>query len=402
MRFIAWFVICSIGIAVAASQQQRNYKDREEYDVYNDVAKDFEARNFLKALTDLERWSEKYPDSEFKDDRQILYVQAYAGANQTAKVLDAAAPALANDRFAPADSASLLRVLYAVVSAIQRVPDPSAEQLATAAKAAGRLNTYDTAPDGVSATAWASTRADLQFAARAALLYIAITPASRAIKTNDCNAAEAAAAQTLQQFPESVQAAWFLALANVCLAKNDPGKAPLALYELARAAALDPVKGMADAKWQQASVVPYLEKSYTQFHGADPHGLKALKELAVQSPLPPAGFVIESAAEIAREQEADFESKNPELGLWMKIKEALSGSDGEHYFQSELKGSAVPELEGVLVEARPTCRPTELGVAIRLPNDPQNAHKEITLKLQTPLTGKPELGGEPALDWRGD
>ena len=83
----------------------------------------------------------------------------------------------------------------------------------------------------------------------------------------------------------------------------------------------------------------------------------------------------------------------------MKIKAALSGSDGEHYFQSELKGSAVPELEGVLVEARPTCRSTELGVSIRLPNDPQNAHKEVTLKLQKPLTGKPELGGE--LHWTG-
>ncbi len=80
MRFIVWFVICSIGIAVAACQPQRNYKDREEYDVYNDVTKDFEAKTFLKALTDLERWSEKYPDSAFKDDRQILYVQAYAGA----------------------------------------------------------------------------------------------------------------------------------------------------------------------------------------------------------------------------------------------------------------------------------------------------------------------------------
>ncbi len=200
-------------------------------------------------------------------------------------------------------------------------------------------------------------------------------------------------------FPRAFRPLGFLHWPMCASRKNDPGKVPLALYELARAAALDPVKGMADAKWQQASVVPYLEKSYTQFHGADPNGLKALKELAVQSPLPPAGFVIKSAAEIAREQEADFESKNPELALWMKIKEALSGSDGEHYFQSELRDRAVPELEGVLVEARPTCRPTELDIAIRLPNDPQNAHKEITLKLQKPLTGKPELGSE--LHWTG-
>jgi hypothetical protein len=316
-----------------------------------------------------------------------------------AKMLDAAALVFANDRFGSADSASVLRALYAVVSAIQRVPDPSPQQLATAAKAADQLNICDKAPDGVSATAWTSTRGDLRLDARAALLYIAVTPASRAIKANDCVAAEAAAMQAIQQFLESVQAAWFLALANVCLAKTDPGKAPVALYELARAAALDPVKGMADAKWQQTNVVPYLEKSYTQFHGADPQGLKTLKELAVQSPLPPAGFVIKSAGDIAREREADFESKNPKLALCMKIKEALSGSDGEHYFQSELKGSAVTELQGVLVEASPACRPTELGVAIRLPNDTQNAHEEVALKLEKPLTGKPELGAE--LHWTG-
>jgi len=399
MRFGAWFVLCAIGATVGAGQSQKNYKDREEFDIYNEVTKDFGAANFSKALTDLERWSEKYPDSEFKDDRQGLYVQAYAGANQMAKVLDAAVVLLATDRFASANPASVIRVLYAAVTAIQRVPEPSPQQLATAAKAAGLLDTYNIAPEGVSAAIWASTRADLRMAAKAALLYIAITPASRAIKANDCGGAEAAAMKAIQEFPESVQAAWLLALANVCLAKTDPGKASLALFEFARAATLDPVKGMADAKWQQSTVIPYLEKSYVKFHGADPQGLKELKELAAQSTLPPSGFVIKSTADLAREQEAQLESKNPELALWMKIKDALSASDGEHYFESELKGFAVPELQGVLVEARPACRPTELRVAIRLPDATEAPRENVTLRLEKPLIGKPEPGGE--LRWTG-
>jgi hypothetical protein len=119
----------------------------------------------------------------------------------------------------------------------------------------------------------------------------------------------------------------------------------------------------------------------------------------VQSPLPPAGFVIKSTAETAREQDADFESNHPELALWTRIKVALSGTDGEHYFQSEMKGSAVPELQGVLVAARPACRPTELGIAIRLLNDTQNGREEVVLKLERPMTGKPELGTE--LHWTG-
>ena len=399
MRFVAWFALCTIAAALAGGKQPKNYKDREEYDAYNEVTKDFAAKNFSKALADLERWSEKYSDSEFKDDRQMLYVQAYAGTNQMGKVLDSTAVVLANDRFTSANSANVLRVLYAAMSAIRHIPDPSPQQLAVAAKAASLLETYDTAPDGVTATAWATTRSERQAAARAALLYIALIPASRAVKANDCGGAETAAMKAIQEFPESVQAAWLLALANLCLAKTDEQKTSPALYELARAAALEPVKGMVDAKWQQTSIIPYAEKAYSQFHGADPQGFKDLKELAVQSALPPPGFAIKSASEIARENQDEFESKYPQLALWLKIKNALSGSDGERYFESDLKGAAVPELQGVLVEALPECRPTELRVAIRLPNNTQNPPAEIALKLQRPLKGKPELGSE--IHWTG-
>jgi hypothetical protein len=399
MRFITFVVLCTIGTVPAGAQSHKTYQDRGEYELYNEVAKDFGANNSVKALTDLERWSEKYPDSEFKDDRQILYVQAYASANQTAKAIDAAGIVLSKDQLPSDNSASVLRLLYAVVSAIQRVPDASAQQLAIAVKAAHLLENYDVAPDGVSASVWVSTRADLRLAARAALMYIAVAPASLAMRTNDCAGAEAAAIKAIQEFPESVQAAWFLATAEVCLAKADPAKASFALYELARAASLDAVKGMVDSKWQQTNVIPYLARAYTQFHGDDPKGLKELKELAVQSPLPPSGFLIKSTEEIARVQEEDFENKYPEFALWIKIKNALSANDGEHYFESELKNSAVPQLKGVLVEATPECRPSQLRIAIRFPKDTQNPRPEVLLKLEKPLTGKPEIGGE--MRWTG-
>ena len=399
MRFIALVVLCVIEIAIAGGQSPKNYKDHGEYDLYNEVVKDFSANNSSKALTDLERWNEKYPDSEFKDDRQMLYVQAYSGANQMAKAIDAAGVVLSKDQVPSDNSASVLRVLYVVVSGIQRVPDASGQQLAIAAKAAHLLETYDAAPYDVSVSVWASTRADLRLSARAALVYVAVAPASRAMKANDCAGAEKSAMKAIQEFPESVQVAWVLATAEVCLAKADPARASLALYELARAATLDPAKGMVDSKWQQANVIPYLSRAYTQFHGDDPQGLKGLKELAVQSPLPPSGFVIKSEAEIVRAQEDDFESKHPELALWIKIRNALSAADGDHYFESELKDSAVPQLQGVLVEARPECRPTELRISIPLAKDAQNPSPEVLLKLDKSLVGKPELGKE--VHWTG-
>ena len=38
------------------------------------------------------------------------------------------------------------------------------------------------------------------------------------------------------------------------------------------------------------------------------------------------------------------------------------------YFADQLKDSQVPQLRGVLVEAKPACRPKELTVAVPLPN----------------------------------
>ena len=395
MRWLAFIIVCSL----ACGQMPKNYKDHGEYDLYNEVAKDFAANNSPKALSDLDRWSEKYPDSEFKDDRQMLYVQAYSGASQWAKTMDAAVVLLAKDRLPSENSAGVLRLLYAVVSAIQHLPDASEQQVSTAAKAAHLLENYDTVPEGVSAATWASTRAELRATARAVLLYLAILPASRATKAKDCKGAEEASLKAMELFPESVQAAWFLATAEVCLAKTDPAKASLALYEFARAAALDPVKGMVDAKWQQTNVGPYLERAYQQFHGTDPQGLKELKEVALQSPLPPAGFVIKSAGEIERSQQMEFESRHPELALWAKIKSALLAGDGEHYFESELKNSAVPPLQGVVVEAKPECRSTELRVAIGSPNEAPASRPEVLLKLEKALAGKPETGSE--LHWTG-
>ena len=392
-------VLCTLSIAVCA-QPEKKYKNQDEYDIYNTIAKDFAARNFAKALVDLDSWSQMFPDSDFKDDRKLLYVQAYAAADQPAKAIDSAAALLSRSaEQLPGAPADIVRLLYSVTAAIPHIPDPSSEQLATADNAAHRLLTYDTMPPGITAEAWPALRTELQIAAHAALLYIGLVPIAKALKTDNCSAAETASMHSLESYPESAQAAWYLASAELCLYKTHPEKASIALYQLARAATLDPVKGMVDPKWQQTIASPTLEKIYKQYHGEDPQGLKQLKELAVKSALPPPGFALKSATEIAQDKQAEFESKNPELALWMKIKDALSDQNGEQYFLSELKDANVPQLYGVLVEAKPECRPRELLVAVRTPDAPAALRTEITLKLDAPLQGKPDPNS--AFRWEG-
>jgi outer membrane protein assembly factor BamD (BamD/ComL family) len=398
MRKIRTLLVClTVACCCCLAQAQKKYVDQGEFDAYNEVTKDIAAGNFTKALADLDTWRNKYPTTEFHDDRELLYVQCFFSNKQFAKALDSSRDLLSKvDKL---DAKDAVKVLYYASSSVQQVTETTPEEIATGENAARALSTFNRKPEGVADDAWATTKAQLQSTGKAASLYAELLPGTQAMKKNDCATAESAFRRALEDYPESGQAAWYLGSAELCLYKTQPERASIALYEFARASVVDPAKGMVDPKWQQQTVAPYLEKVYTQYHGADPEGLKQLKQLAAASALPPAGFAIKSIAQIAQEKQAQFEASNPQLALWLKIKGALADANGEQYFTSTLKDSAVPQLKGVLVEARPACHPKELLVAVPLPDSPQSAQAEIKLKLDKPLTGKPQSNTE--IHWEG-
>jgi hypothetical protein len=387
-------------MAIAAAQSKRQAKDAGEYEVYTEVAKALAAGDFSKALADLGSWGQKYPQSDLSSNRLMFYVQAYAGSKQPAKAVDTAAGLLAGDLdAATGGGADALKLLYTVAAAIQEVAKPSPEELATGEKAGRTLLAYDRKPEGLADDAWTQVRGQLRTAANAAILHVALVRAAQSIDAKDCAPAEIALRRVMEEFPDSAQAAWYLGSAALCQYKSLPEKAGLGIYEIARAAALDPAKGMVDQKWQQAVVAPYLEQVYDRYHGPDPSGLKQLKDTAAGSPFPPAGFHIASITEIAQAKQEEFEKTNPQLALWMKIKGALADAGGEQYFANELKDAALPALRGVLVSAKPACRPTELLVAVPLPDAPQPPAAEIALKLDKPMAGAPEA--QTGIQWTG-
>ena len=83
----------------------------------------------------------------------------------------------------------------------------------------------------------------------------------------------------------------------------------------------------------------------------------------------------------------------------MKIRAQLEDTNADQYFQGQLKDAAVPQLTGTLVEAKPACRPRELFVAVPLPGAQKPLKAEISLKLDKPLGGQPELDSE--FRWEG-
>jgi hypothetical protein len=390
--------------AVVASGQGAPEKKLKqgEFDPYNDVVKDINTNNFTKALSDLDSWSQKFPDSDYKDDRTAFYVQAYTASNQAAKALDAAAGVMARDLNTvfpgPTGQAAIVRFLYNVVYAISHDPNPTPDAMAVGEKAARQLMAFEQPIPGVSAADWEKARASMKEQANAALLYVAMQPGLQAMAKQpaDCAAADAAYTRALTVYPDKTVLSYELGRVLNCESKAQPEKLSPAIYEFERAAVVDPTLG--DPKGDPKKVVTFADNAYVRIHGSD-EGLDRLKQTVRQSPLPPEGFKITTATEIADEKRAEFEKSNPQLALWMKIKGALADTEGEQYFTEQLKNSQVPQLRGVLIAADQACRPKELTVAVPLPDTQQSLRPEIRLVLDKPLTGKPELNQE--FHWEG-
>jgi hypothetical protein len=385
----------------AAAAPKKEYKPGE-FELYDAAAKSVAAQNFAKAITDLETWKQKVPTSDYADERSVLLIQSYGGAKQFDKVLAEAEPMLAKDldKVFPdpkGGPGQVLAVLLTSSVAIQNIPQPTAQQLATADKAARMLQSYNRKPEGLDDAQWNTAKGQLQNAAKAALLYIAVVPGSNALAKNDCETAQSVYSKALSDYPDNAFIAYQLGQAYRCTVKATPAKMeeyqPKAIYEFVRALVTDPsLGGTQDAK----KMGDMLTNTYVNYHGG-PEGLDELKQQVKAAPLPPANFTIESATKVADRKQKEFESKYPQLAMWLGIKSQLAGAGGPQYFESSLKNAAVPKLKGTVVEGKPACRSKELLVSVPEPGQ-QNAQSVITLKLDSALTGKPESG---EIQWEG-
>ena len=416
-------VICAVGLAAAWAEQaqgaqgqaaaqtakKKQVKDQGEYDIFNEALKD-QTTNPAKEVQDLDTWKQKYSDSDYKWDRLYMYVQAYSKMNppQPDKIVEYGSQLMSQDMAsifsAPNGKLTILDILYRVATNVPLLPNPTPEQMDLGKKAATQLKDEATSyfvaankPANTSEAAWDKAKTDLLKAADHTLLTLAVLPANQAMARKDCAAAEPMYVKALQDRPDSSYISYQLANAMVCLQKTDPGMVPKAIYEFERAAVIDPTLG--GSSTNPKSLTDYADKLYTTVHGSD-EGLAQLKDQVKQNPLPPDGFQIMTKEQVQAQKDADFAKNNPRLALWNGIKGALAAPDGDQYFTDKLKDSAVPQLRGLVVEAKPSCRPKEILVSVPGgANQQQAGPAEITLKLDTPLAGKPEVGSE--ILWEG-
>ena len=73
------------GPTTQVGELRQRYKDPAERDLYQRILK---ATNPRQQIHDLDTWAQRYPDSDYQDDRALLYLKAYDETKQPAKVLE--------------------------------------------------------------------------------------------------------------------------------------------------------------------------------------------------------------------------------------------------------------------------------------------------------------------------
>jgi hypothetical protein len=354
--------------------QEKKVKDQAEYDLFTAVQKETDLNKKVQLLN---TWKEKYPDSDFKVDRQQILVQTYQGLNQGENMYRAAKDMLAME---PQNTFALLMVNLLTESLNNTAPD----RLDFGEKAARTFmasldKTFDESkrPQDVTPEAWKKSRTDMEVIARKTLAFVA-----GARKDNE--SVERELMEILKIQPNNGNVSYSLGAALV--AQRKPEKQVLALYHFARAAHYTGENALPEATRKQ--VQAYLEKVYVTYHG-DKSGLPELIELAKKAPFPPKDFDIKSAQQIAIEEENRLKETNPQLAIWMGVKKELLGPNGPTYFEGTLKGAALPKFKGKVLTQTPALRPKE--VTIDMSDD---GTAEIKLRLDTPMATKAEPGTE--------
>src|SRR5438445_3561502 len=117
-------------VAAGTALAEKKVKDQAEYDLYTNSTKTTDP---AKRLAVLNTWKEKYADTDFKEERLIIYLTTYQQLNQPAKMVETCKELLAIN---PKNVNALMWLAYFT----QSIPQPpTADSLATGEKAAQGL-----------------------------------------------------------------------------------------------------------------------------------------------------------------------------------------------------------------------------------------------------------------------
>jgi len=257
----------------APAGKKPQYKDQQEYTLYDSVTKEADPN---KKLALLNTWKEKYPDSDFKMARTMLFLDTYQKLGQYAKMIDIAKEVLALD---PKE----LHALYWITLLTPQLNLNSQDGLDTGEKAANGLLAAE-APAGTKPEDWEKAKKTTDAIAYKTLGWVAW-------QRKAYDVAEKNLAMSLKMEPNSGEVDYWLG--TVIYLQKKPERLSEAMFYFARAAAFDGPGAMLPQQRKQAD--DFLIQVYSQLHG-DTSGLVELKALAKANSTPPADLKIKTAA----------------------------------------------------------------------------------------------------------
>jgi tetratricopeptide (TPR) repeat protein len=363
--------------AAAVAQQQPNWKNQGEYDLYTSIS---QAQNDpSKQLQLLNTWKEKYPDSEFKVVRADLFAKDYLALNQPAQAITAAQEALSVN---PKDVTALVDILRAA----PYVQPVTADLEKAGENAAGMvINDWSSCkPATVSDADWTKAKGEVEPLAQYTLAWSKVMQKDYAASEKPLRALLATSGNALVSYG--------LATYWLGTALYMQHKVPDGLYEIARSVSYAGPGALDEATRGKAAA--FLANAYEGYHG-DQSGLPELKQLAVKTPFPPDGFSIKSVKDVEDEKQAasaGFAAQHPDIALWRLIRTTLQGDGGPGYFDQNMKAAQLPPPTGDFKQFKAKVvsmpNPKEILVSV---DDPAG---DATLAFSAPLRGKIEPGLE--------
>ena len=370
-------------VTVWAQAPAKNWKDRAEYDLAQQITK--ETNNQTK-LDLLKQWKEKYPTSEMQDVRYAQVLATYQAMGNAKGMMDTAKEQVA------ADPKSFTGLYY--MNLLTLSMNDTAEGALDQGEKAGKsfLGIMDDffsparKPATLTDEQWKKERGNSEAIAYKTLGWVALNRKQYDESQKYC-------VEALTRNPAEVQCAVWAGTANVRTKKLE--RQGIALFFFARAAVYDGPGALPQQTRDQMRAS--FEKNYLNFHG-DNSGMAEMLAAAKASPVPPADLKLESKDEILAKNEEALKKSNPNLALWISIKRQLSAENGAAYFASDLKDAHIPggaevggtkidKFKAKVVSCDAPKKAKKIIVGISSPD-----MSEITLNLETAVAACPDRG----------
>lgn len=339
---LATCLLLMVAAVAIPNPQEKQYKDRAEYDIITKVYGEADPASKLGLL---DEWKSKYPETDYHLERSRFYLDSYQKTGKMPEAIGAAKELLSK---VPGD----FTANYVITLFSPNLGKADEATIDTAMTAANGLlealpSQFGTKPDTVAQEAWDSARTQAEAAAVQTIGWAQM-------QKKDNAAAEGSFQRVLKLDPSRGQVSYWLG--QVVLAQNQSEKFDLAFFSFARAALYDGPSSM-NAEGR-AQVLDYVQNLIKKNYGDESFDLywPKFEAMAKAGALPTERIELKSAQQLQFEAEQKSRKENPLLWQFKDLRTALTGANGDTTW-GQLNGALTPKMRMYVRSAQPPERP---------------------------------------------